>query len=153
MKTLKEYLSTVEGRKQMTNELNGILDEFDFSAVAAAMDALDWAWHLPEELVEEYLEKGRRVFYDPDYPDLATYRPEYEDIMRTGRRMLFETLEHAAEQDGYYYYSKSGGFEVEVEVVEDETRERAFGEDAPDDFEHSVDVSLKFVVEGTITKF
>ena len=152
MKTLKEYISTVEGMQQMFSEINEIIDNFDFKAVHIAMEALSWAWSVPSGMFDEYVAEGKKVIGSPKYPELATYIPDYEDVIRHGRNFLYEGLMDAGKEDGYRYMTSSGGFELTVEVLDDETRKRVFGEDAPDDFTHSVETHFKFIVEDNLPK-
>ena len=152
MKTLKEYASGTEGMKQMMKEMQTILDDFNFGAVYTAMKALSWAWSVPDGMLEEYLDKGKDVAYDPEYPELATFKPDFDDVERKGRNFLYDSLMDLTESDEYNYEMSGGGFEFRAWVLDDETRKRVYGEDAPDDFEHSVDIWFKFVIEENLPK-
>lgn len=152
MKTLKEYISSAEGLKQMVDDMNEILDDFNFGAVYTAMNALSWAWSVPKGMIDEYIEKGKSVHCCPDYPELATYDPDYDDVVKHGRNFLYKALMSAGEESEYEYYENTGGFAVKISVLDDETRKKVFGDDAPDDFKHSVEIHMQFVVEENLPK-
>ena len=151
MKKLKEYVESAEGMRQMMADINAILDDFDFGAVYTTMEALSWEWGVPNGMVDEYRAKGKLVS-DREYSGFELYRPDYDDVVKKGRNFLFEEVSKACERDDYEFNCSTGGFEVEVEVLDDETRKRAFGDDAPDDFEHSVEIRFRFVVESNMPK-
>lgn len=154
MKKLREYLSTAEGMKQMMDDVNEILDDFNFGAVYTAMDALSWAWSVPKGMIDEYIQKGKNVHYSKDFPELATYNPDYDDVVRYGRNFLHKAFENAVASDDcdYEWYESVGGFNVTIKVLDDETRKSVFGDDAPDDFKHSVETHMQFVVEENLPK-
>lgn len=154
MKTLKEYIATADGVKQMWNRIHDILDGFDFGKIYIAMEALGWEWCARESEIEELKELGRNVHINREFPELSTYVPEVEDIRKQARKMLEGIVNEAAEyqenhptDDKLYYTTSTGGFEASISILDDDTRRDIFGDDAPDDFEHSVDIVLKFVIE------
>lgn len=152
MKTLKEYIATQDGLKQAVDDINEILDDFDFKSVHMAIEALGWGWHVPADKIDEYIMNGKDVDYDVECPELATYKPDYDDVVRYGNKFLYNELFEAAKSSDYEYYSSTGGFDLSIHVIDDETRERVFGKDAPDDFKHSVEIHLRFVIEENIPK-
>ena len=152
MKTLKEYISTAEGMAQMMDEASEILDNFDFKAVHVAMSALSWTWAVPKGMFDEYEKMGKEVIGSPDFPELATYLPDYEDVVSEGRKFLHNGLASAGEYGEYEYEDSTGGFYLTVRVLDDETRRRVFGDDAPDDFKHSVETHFMFVIEENLPK-
>lgn len=149
MKTIAEYVSTAEGTGQMWDGINEILDEFDFSAVHVAMEALEWYWAVPGGEYEELLSKGRRVVGPKEN---ATYLPEVGDLIKQARSLLTEVIKDAADDEKDEWFISTGGFEVSVRVMGDEERIRVFGDDAPDDFKHAVELRLKFVLEENMSK-
>ena len=162
MKRLNEYISTVEGVRQMWNDINDIMDTFDFSKVSSAMEVLQWEWHCPENEIETKRAMGREVHYNYDYPNLSTYRPELEDIRKRARKLLEELVDAAAKYDTpetrnetspLNYFLETGGFSANLSVLDDNERVEVFGEDAPDDWEHSVSLRLMFVIEDTFPKW
>ncbi len=163
MKLLKEYIATADGVKQMWNRIHDILDGFDFGKIDIAMEALGWEWSAGKSEIEELKELGRTVHINREFPELSTYVPEVEDIRKHARKMLEELVYEAAEyqekeldkdkledyptDDKLYYTTSTGGFDASISILDDDTRKEVFGDDAPDDFEHSVDIVLKFVIE------
>ena len=135
MKTLKEYISTADGMMQMWDDINEILDDFDFSAVYVAMDALDWKWAMKDEDGED-----------------VERQPEINELQKKARGMMVELIATLAEDGEKSGFSNGGGFEVGVEIIDDKLRKRVFGEDAPDDFKHSVELKLRFIIEENIPK-
>lgn len=136
--------------KQMMGRMNDILDNFNFGAVYTAMHSLSWAWAVPDGMLDEYIKAGKEVAHDPEFPELATYMPDFDDVERHGRNFLYNGLTEAAEHDEYEWATSAGGFELRVWVLDDEARKDVYGEDAPDDFEHSVDIWFKFVIEENL---
>mgnify|MGYP007101851868 CR=1 FL=1 len=138
MKTLKEYLDAPGGRRQMIETIDEVIGEFDFEKIANVMGFLEWNWYFAE--------------------DNNMGVPDKKEVEKQARSHLYYLVEHAekAEADGEFekkYILDGGGFYAELEIVDDDTRKSFFGEDAPDDFEHSVDILLKFVVEDNLGKF
>ena len=139
MRTMREYLSTAEGVGQMWEKVNGVLDNFDFSAVKATMTVLDWAWACGREEAERHEEEGCRVKWPEDGEDTCLYYPDYPQIYRFARDLITSTVRDMPD-DEERWSSSTGGFKVEVAIVRDEA---AAGE--PDDFEHRVDITLYFI--------
>lgn len=160
MKTLKEYLEAPGGRKQFEADIDDIMELFDFEKIARVMDFLNWGWLIGEKDMETLLARGYKVFpADEDYPGNGLYVPKVKDITIMARKIITDTVESAleAEERGEFekrrYFVDSAGFYCELEIVDDEIRKRAWGDDAPDDFEHSVDIVLRFVLEDNLGKF
>ena len=151
MKTIKEYISTSQGFAQMWEEIDDILAQFSFDAVFVAMEALAWEWAVPVGELDNLIERGRKIT-GREYPELATYKPEIEDLRDFARKMLYDIVTVAAASDENECYDNTGGFEARVRIIGDEERKRVFGEDAPDDFKHSVELRLMFIVEDNIPK-
>lgn len=149
MRTMREYLSTAEGVGQMWEKVNGVLDEFDFSAVKVTMDALDWGWSCGREAAERYEEEGCRVKWPEDGEDMCLYYPECPQIYKFARNLIINTVRDMPDDEERWSVS-TGGFKVEVAIVRDEDTE-GYGSgvvaDEPDDFEHRVDITLYFIVE------
>lgn len=152
MKTMKEYLSTAEGVKQMWEKINSILDNFDFSKVVTVMEALDWSWACNPGEAEEYSDLGRRVKWG-DENDLGNeYYPEYPELLKAARERLVGAIETMPD-DRTSWSESSGGFRAEVDIMTDEERADYYGGEIAnvDDFAHSVDLRLSFVVEESDT--
>ena len=135
MNALNEYISTADGVMQMWDDINEILDNFDFSAVYVAMEALEWKWVMKDEDGEE-----------------EERQPEINELQKRARGMLVELITGLAEDGETTGFRNGGGFEVSAEVIDDEMRKRVFGEDAPDDFKHSVELKLRFIIEENLPK-
>lgn len=149
MKTIKEYLEEPGGIVQAVFEINDIIDNFDFEVVSTTMDALGWDWRCPSDKVEEFEKVGKLT-------GPGMYHPDVDDIRNNARTLICDLIfEHAwkGEQDAKEWSTSTGGFEVSVALIDDEDRKRLFGEEAPDDFKHSVDIVLKFVVEENLSKY
>lgn len=135
MKTLKEYISTADGVMQMWDDINEILDNFDFSAVYVAMEALDWKWVMKDENGEN-----------------EERQPEINELQKEAREILVKLIMRLANEGENKGFEDYGGFEACVEVIDDMLRKRVFGEDAPDDFKHSVELRLRFIIEENMPK-
>ena len=138
MKSLKEYLQAPGGMRQMMETIDEVISSFDFEKIANVMEFIDWEWYFKEE-------------------DLMKV-PDKQEIESRARKQLYDLVEQAekAEKENNFtdwYFIDCGGFYAELKIVDDETRKGFFGEDAPDDFEHSVDILLKFVLEDNLSKF
>ena len=156
MKTLKEYLDAPGGRQQLEEDIEEILDSLDFEKIASVMEFLDWKWCDGKRDAEELIERGYVVNVVED--GYVMYVPKVADIIRVARRTINDVISHAleAEENGEFigrYYVDGAGFYCELEILDDETRKRFVGEDAPDDFKDSVDISLRFVIEDYMGKF
>ncbi len=150
MKTIKEYLSTPEGVEQKWNIINEILENFDFVSIHILMDALDWMWYCTEKDADEKKELGNKVVAHGDFHE---FLPEPDDLRKRARELLGEVLDGCGEKGLNEYAIATGGFEVYVTILTDEERVGVHGEDAPDDFEHSIDLRLKFVAEDSGSRF
>ena len=143
---MKEYLSTPEGVKQMWDKINEVLDNFDFNTVKVAMDALDWHWACTPEEAEMYEEQGCRAKTRMD-GDGAYYYPEYPQLLKQAREMLVQCVEDMPEGETEWSVS-TGGFMAKAFISTDEERLDYYGDAADvDDFAHSVDILLYFIVE------
>ena len=155
MKKISEYISTAEGVQQMWDDINEILDNFDFSAIKVAMDALEWEWACKDDEADDLIETGHVVHCGNAG---MMYKPEVTDIMKTARKRLIDVINSAVEYEketgvpSERYTASSGGFEARVEIIPDETRKEIYGDDAPDDFKHSVDLTIKFIIEENLSK-
>ena len=129
-KTVKDYISTVEGYKQFRDRVDEIILHFDFQKVHDVMEMLDWKW---------------ASWYDEAEDQHMNEVPSVYALRIRAYQMLLDAVEKDC--------GASGGFEVRTYVYDlyDENGNPYSPED-PDDFEHSVHLSLKFVVEeqGTI---
>lgn len=144
---MKEYLSTPDGVKQMWDKINEVLDNFDFNTVKVAMDALDWHWACTPEEAEMYEEQGCRARTRMDGEE-AYYYPEYPQLMRQARRLLVQCVEEMPEDETEWSVS-TGGFMAKAYISTDKERMDYYGAEIAnvDDFAHSVDISLYFIVE------
>ena len=146
---MREYLSTAEGVGQMWEKVNGVLDNFDFSAVRTTMDALDWGWACSREEAEGHEEEGCRVKWPEDGEGMCLYYPEYPQLYKFARDLIISTVRDMPD-DEERWSSSTGGFKVEVAIARDEDTE-GYGSgvvaDEPDDFGHRVDITLYFIVE------
>ena len=143
---MKEYLSTPDGVKQMWDKINEVLDNFDFNTVKVAMDALDWHWACTPEEAEMYEEQGCRAKTRMD-GDGAYYYPEYPQLLKQAREMLVQCVEDMPEGETEWSVS-TGGFMAKAFISTDEERLDYYGDAADvDDFAHSVDILLYFIVE------
>lgn len=147
MKTMKEYLSTPDGVKQMYDKINEVLDNFDFNTVKVAMESLDWHWACTPEEAEMYEEQGCRTRVGLD-GEGAYYYPEYPQLLQQARRMLVQCVEDMPEGETEWSVS-TGGFMAKAFISTDEERTDYYGENVAnvDDFTHSVDLALYFIVE------
>ena len=153
MKTIKEYLSTKEGVEQKWLTINEIIDGFDFDEIYAAMEAVDWRWVvIGQEKANKMEDEGYDIRWRGVNDDWYEYRPKVKDLRERARDMLNETLERCPE-DKTEWGQSSGGFETKMCILTDEERKEVFGDDAPDDFEHSVDLRLKFVFGDSGSRF
>ena len=150
MKTIKEYLSTPEGVEQKWNIINEILENFDFVSIHILMDALDWMWYCTEKDADEKRELGNKVKVHDDFSE---FLPKPDDLRKRARELLGQVITECGEKGLNEYTIATGGFEVYVAILTDEERVETHGEDTPDDFEHSVDLRLKFVAEDSGSRF
>lgn len=145
MKTMKEYLSTADDVKQMWEKVNEVLDNFDFSKVVATMETLDWGWACTADEADEYAAVGCRT--KDDGGDYFYYFPQYPQLLKQARKMIVECIEDMPDDENECSLS-TGGFYIKVYICTDEERRDYYGSIGDvDDFAHSVDISLKFVVE------
>lgn len=146
MKTMKEYLSTPDGVKQMWDKINEVLDNFDFTKVTTTMEALDWGWACTEEDAEMYEVQGCKTRWCGDDGGWVYY-PEYPQLLKQAREMLAQCVEDMPEGETEWSIS-TGGFMAKAFITTDEERLDYYGDVADvDDFAHSVDILLYFIVE------
>lgn len=117
----KDYIQTVEGYRQFRDQVDKILEEFDFVKVRRVMEILDWHWGFWD---------------DRDCNSRQNEVPDEYALRKEARRLLIDAVEHERGCGG------TGGFEVTAFVYEDNP------DNEPDDFEHQVCLALKFVVES-----
>ena len=134
MKTMKEYLSTAEGVRQMWKKINGVLDNFDFNKVVIAMKALDWRWRCTKDEADTYSELGLDV-------NGSTYIPGVPQLLRTARERLVGAIESMPD-DEVWWCEDGGGFRAEVSIY-DVSKDG----DVIDDFNSAVDLRLSFDIE------
>ena len=151
MKTMKEYLSTPEGMKQMWEKVNEVLDNFDFSTVIIAMEALDWGWACTKEEASIYSDEGCKVKLDNimDEPGVVEYFPQHKHLLKAARNLITECIDDMVENGEEEWAMSTGGFKARVRISTDEERADYYGAEVAnvDDFEHSVDISLYFIIE------
>lgn len=152
MKTIKEYLSTKDGVEQKWSTINEIIEGFNFDEVFIAMEAVDWRWVVSgEDKADEMEENGYDIRWG-GIDDWYEYRPKIQDLRKWASEMLADTIAKCPDEETEWGQS-SGGFETKMYILTDEERKEMFGEDAPDDFEHSVDLRLKFVFGDSGSRF
>lgn len=129
-KTVRDYISTLAGYKQFRDRVDEIILHFDFQKVHDVMEMLDWKW---------------ASWYDEDEDQHINEVPSVYALRTRAYQMLLDAVEKNC--------GGSGGFEVRTYVYDlvDENGV-PYTPDEPDDFEHSVHLSLKFIVEeqGTV---
>ena len=115
----KDYIQTLKGYEQFRNKVDEILEEFDFAKVHKVMKSLDWCWG----------------FWDDRdcYKHLDEVPDEYA-LRKVARKLLIDAVEHG--------HGGTGGFETTAYVYS------CNPDNEPDDFEHQVCLTLKFVVES-----
>lgn len=91
---------------------DSIMDNFEFSKVAAVMDFLGWEWATGNDIDR-------------------TYIPDESDIRRAARTLMDVVIEKHISSGGRNQFIATGGFEVELNVCEEDG---------------IPDLSLKFVV-------
>lgn len=146
MKTMKEYVSTAEGVRQMWEMINEVLDNFDFSKVKVVMETLDWTWGLRED-VETYEEFGCKIKWD-DEGNAEGFYPEIPQLYKEARRLIEATIDDFPDGETIWRHA-TGGFDVKVYIATDEERADYYGEEIAnvDDFTHSVSITLAFIIE------
>lgn len=119
-KSVQDYIKTLGGYKQFRDKVDSILLNFDFEKVHKIMETLNWTW--------------------------ASWKDEYETThisevpsVYALKQQAYRLLRDAVEKG----FGGTGGFEVKCYVYEEA------GQDGdPDDFGHSVHLSLSFCVES-----
>lgn len=125
---------------QVGKEIERVMNDFDFDKTADLFEYLQWEWA------------------DNDDGNWSYYVPDKQQIKDFIRKELFNIVESAeeAENRGEFeerYSIDGGGFLIELLLYDDEERKSVFGEDAPDDFEHSVELTVRFVPTECVGKF
>lgn len=124
-KKVKDYIQTPEGYKQFRDKVDEILINFDFEKVQKVMKALDWKWAFWEDIEGEQ--------HTAEVPDIHALQCQ-------AQKLLIDAVEKG--------YGGTGGFEVSCYVYDPCDEDGVpYTPDEPDDFEHSVCLSLTFVVE------
>lgn len=153
MKTMKEYLSTPEGVNQMWKKVNEVLDNFNFDNVETVMEALDWAWACAPSEAVEYEEEGCRIKRQNTLVEGGyEYFPRHKQLLKAAREMIVGCIEDM-QDDETRWAESGGGLRVEVNICTDKERKDYYGDSVADvdDFEHSVDIALYFIVEESIS--
>lgn len=148
MKTMKEYISTAEGMNQMWDMINKTIDDFDFGKVVMVMKALDWTWACTKDEAEYYESRGCEIRNNG-----ATgyeFFPEYPQAIQTARKEIYEAI-MSMPDDETYWSTECGGFFVSISISTDKEREEYYDSVVPDDFKHSVAISLRFCIETSTT--
>lgn len=147
MKTIKEYISTPEGVTQMFNKVNEVLDDFNFNSIANVMEKLNWRWACTHEEAEKYNDEGCDVAWGSGLMGMCEYIPKEKQLIAEARRIIMECITGIPENETTWSVS-TGGFKARVFISTDEERREYWGEPADvDDFEHSVDIELYFILE------
>lgn len=120
-KKVRDYIATIGGFKQFRNRVDEIIEHFDFEKVHKVMELLNWRW---------------ACYEDENYEDCYDTVPSVGALRIQARKLLIDAVDKG--------YGGCGGFEVSCFVYEDGPEE----EGDPDDFEHSVHLELKFVIES-----
>lgn len=127
---VKDYIQTLEGYKQFRNRVDSILLNFDFEKVHRVMKKLKWIWAVWED-------ENTNVHHDSV--------PSVYALRQLAYKLLIDSVEKGP--------TGTGGFEVKCYVYDLVDEDGVpYAPDEPDDFEHSVCLSLRFVVEeqGTV---
>ena len=131
-KNVRDYIQTVEGYRQFRDKVDEILLNFDFEKVHRVLKTVDWTWACWED------REGN--FHENEVPDVYALRCQ-------ARGLLISTVEKCLSSESC---SGTGGFEVECYVYDLDLCEddgAPYTRDEPDDFKHSVCLSLAFVLE------
>lgn len=120
-KSIWYYINTEEGKSQMLEEINNIMEYVDFEKIHNTMVALDWKW-----------------FDSPNVPDVPRIKEKLLELLSE----LFENQD--SDNNGIKYRISTAGFTVEYKVYPPEDNE-------PDDFAHCVNVHVYFAVEEYTT--
>lgn len=116
---IADYVDHINGRTQVQDKIDEIMDNFDFEKVHKTMDVLEWTW------------AGEGV-------------PEVPSLRARARQLLKEAC--FIENKSNYSMCSTGGFEAICKVL-DYDIENAI-EDWVNDAEHQIQVELRFVVES-----
>ena len=125
-KKVKDYIQTLEGYRQFRNKVDDILLNFDFEKVHQVMSELGWVWATWED------EEG-----DTHHGEV----PSVYALRQLAYKLLIESVERGP--------TSTGGFEVKCyayDLVDEDGV--PYAPDEPDDFEHSVCLDLRFIVES-----
>lgn len=123
---VKGYIQTLEGYRQFRNRVDSILLNFDFEKVHQVMSELGWVWATWEG------EEG------------DTHRGEVPSVYAL-RQLAYKLLIESVEKGP----TGTGGFEVKCYVYDLVDEDGVpYTPDEPDDFEHSVCLDLRFIVES-----
>ena len=84
--------------QDIQNDIDDILDWFDFERVAKVMECLNWEW-------------GRSVGKEGDFEDALPYIPNVPELRKEARRLLRSTVEQALKSGEETYTVSTGGFD------------------------------------------
>lgn len=135
------YIETAEGLSQMYDRIDEILDSIDTEKIAKVMRFLNWQW-AKRSYVDQDITKDTWIYY----------QPTSQEIRKHIRDNIIDTIKSAKTDD---WHSSCGGIDVRVFTYDpddpDEDREEI--KNGPDDFEHRVEILVKFVLEENFGKY
>ena len=123
--TLKEFFTDPDDLLQFTESFVNCLTDMDFPKIRKAMKALHWTWaHWVDENCND---RYNRV------PDVYALRRWVCDLVMNTVKRIIDSEDCKDE-----YYTSCGGFEISFRLYD--------CPDEPDDFDHRVLFSVKFVL-------
>ena len=135
------YIETAEGLSQMYDRIDEILDSIDTEKIAKVMRFLNWQW-------------AKRAYVDQDITKdtWIYYQPTSQEIRKHIRDNIIDVIKTAETGD---WHSSCGGIDVRVFTYDpdDPQEEREEIKNGPDDFEHRVEILVKFVIEENFGKY
>lgn len=135
------YIETAEGLSQMYDRIDEILDSIDTEKIAKVMRFLNWQW-------------AKRAYTDQDITKdtWVYYQPTSQEIRKHIRDNIIDTIKSAKTDD---WHSSCGGIDVRVFTYDpdDPNEDREEIKNGPDDFEHRVEILVKFVLEENFGKY
>ena len=123
VKPIWYYLDTEEGKRQMLDEINTIMDFIEFDKIHDTMVTLNWKWSL----------------IDPNNPPSVTIIKE--QLLNLLCELFEDGSNKEKNENGKRYKISTGGFTVGFECYAPEDNE-------PDDFAHCVNVHVDFAIES-----
>jgi len=124
--TLKEFFTDPEDLMQFTKSFADCLSMMDFPRIRKAMKALHWTWH--HWVDENFNDRYNRV------PDVYALRNQVKDMVMQAVDHIINSPSGTRDE----YYVSCGGFEVSFRLFDCPNE--------PDDFDHRVLFSVKFVL-------